>query len=202
MGCRGSLSERTVEAWGRRKINVHRMGEQGETTQAHSQHSFPAILACGSQMERLTELEDNLFSVSLSLENENEISLLSEFSSVQSLSRVRLFATPWIAARQASLSITNFQSSLRLTSIESVMPSSHLILCHPLFLPPSIFPSIRVFSNELAKVSVLRRQSFSEYSGLICFRTDWFDLLAVQGTFKSLFQHHSSKASILRNRNP
>ena len=113
--------------------------------------------------------------------------------------------TPWTAARQASLSITNSLSSLRLTSIESVMPSSHLILCHPLLLLPSIFPSIRVFSNE----SVLRIRwpkywSFSfiispsnEYSGLISFWIDWFDLLAVQRTHKSLLQHHSSKASIL-----
>ena len=129
-----------------------------------------------------------------------------QFSSVQSLSRVRLFATPWMAARQASLSITNSQSSLRRTSIESVMPSSHLILCHPLLLLPPIPPSIRVFSNE----STLRMRwtkywsfSFSiipskEIPGLIFFRMDWLDLLAVQGTLKSLLQHHSSKASILR----
>ena len=128
------------------------------------------------------------------------------FSSVQSLSRVRLFVTPWIAARQASLSITNSWSSLRLTSIESVMPSSHLILCHPLLLLPPIPPSIRVFSNE----STLRMRwpkywsfSFSispskEVPGLISFRMDWLDLLAVQGTLKSLLQHHSSKASILQ----
>ena len=127
------------------------------------------------------------------------------FSSVQSLSRVRLFETPWTAAVQASLSITNSQSLLKLMSIESVMPSNHLILCRPLFLPLSIFPSIRVFSNE----SVLcirwpKYWSFSfsispsnEHSGLISFRMDWLDLLAVQGTLKSLLQHHSSKASIL-----
>ena len=127
-------------------------------------------------------------------------------SSVQSLSHVQLPATPWTAACQTSLSITNFQSLLTLTSIESVMPPNNLILCRPLLLPPSIFPSIRVFSNE----SVLRIRwpkywSFSfgispsnEYSGLISFRVDWFDLLAVQGTLKSLLQHHSSKASILR----
>ena len=119
-----------------------------------------------------------------------------QFSSVQSLSRVRLFATPWIAARQVSLSITNSQSSLRLKSIESVMPSSHLILCHPLLLLPSIPPSIRVFSSE----STLRMRwpknwsfSFSiipskEHPELISFRMDWLDLLAVQGTLKSLFQ--------------
>ena len=128
-----------------------------------------------------------------------------QFSSVQSLSHVRFFATPWTAARQASLSITNSWSSLRLTSIKSVMPSSHLILCHPLLLLPPIPPSIRVFSNE----STLRMRwpkywsfSFSiicskEIPGLISFRMDWLDLLAVQGTLKSLLQHHSSKASIL-----
>ena len=128
------------------------------------------------------------------------------FSSVQSLSHVRLFATPWTAARQASLSITNSRSSLRLI-IESVMPSSHLILCRPLLLLPPIPPSIRVFSNE----STLHMRwpkywSFSfnispskEYPGLISFRMDWLDLLAVQGTLKSLLQHHSSKASILRH---
>ena len=127
------------------------------------------------------------------------------FRSVQSLSRVRLFVTPKFAARQASLSITNTQSSLRLMSIESVMPSSHLILCRPLLLLPPIPPSIRVFSN----VSTLRMRwpkywsfSFSiipskEILGLISFRMDWLDLLAVQGTLKSLLQHHSSKASIL-----
>ena len=115
-------------------------------------------------------------------------------NSVQLLSRVRLFATPWTAAHQASLFITNSQSFLKLMSIESVMPSNHLILCRPLILPPSIFPSIRVFSND----SVLRIRwpkywSFSfnispvnEYSGLISFRMDWLDLLAVQGTLKSL----------------
>ena len=130
----------------------------------------------------------------------------SLFSSVQLLSCVRLFATPCTAARQASLSITDSRSSLRLTPIESVMPSSHLILCCLLLLLPSIFPSIGVFSNE----SVLRIRwpkywSFSfnispsnEHSGLISFRMDCLDLLAVQGTLKSLLQHHSSKASILR----
>ena len=130
---------------------------------------------------------------------------LNLFSSVQSLSCVRLFATPWIAACQASLSITNSRSSLRLTSIESVMPSSHLILCHPLCLLPSIFPSIRVFSNESAlRIRWPKYWNFSfsisssnEYSGLISFRTDWFDL-AVQETLKSHLQQHSSKASILQ----
>ena len=129
-----------------------------------------------------------------------------QFSSVQSLSHIRLFATPWIAARQASLSITIPQSSLKLTSIELVMPSSHLILCCPLFLLPPIPPSIRVFFSE----STLRMRwpkywsfSFSiipskEIPGLISFRMDWLDVLAVQGILKSLLQHHSSKASILR----
>ena len=125
------------------------------------------------------------------------------FSSVQSLSHVRLFATPWIAERQASLSITNSRSSLRLTSIESVMPSSHLILCHPLLLLRPIPPSIRVFSNESALCMRWPKYwsfSFSiilpkEHPGLISFRMDWLDLLAVQGTLKSLLQHHSSKAS-------
>ena len=115
------------------------------------------------------------------------------------------FATPWTAAHQASLSITNFQSLLKLISIESVMPSNHLILCRPLLLLPSIFPSIRVFSNEsVLHIRWTKYWSFSfsispsnEYSGLISFRIDWFYLLAVQGTLKSPLQHHSSKASIL-----
>ena len=129
-----------------------------------------------------------------------------QFSSVQSLSCVRLFVIPWTAACQVSLSITNSQSSLKLTSIESVMPSNHLILCHPLLLPSSVFPSIRVFSNESAlRIRWPKYWSFSfsispssEYSGLISRRMGWLDLLAVQGTLKSLLQHHSSKASILR----
>ena len=124
---------------------------------------------------------------------------------VQTLSRVRLFVTPRTTARQASLSITNSWSLLKLRSIESVMPCNHLILCHPLLLPPSIFPNIRVFSSE----SVLcirwpKYWSFSfsispskEHPGLISFRMDWLDLLAVQGTLRSLLQHHSSKASVL-----
>ena len=120
--------------------------------------------------------------------------------------RVRLFATPWTAARQASLSITNSQGLLKLMSIQSAMPSSHLILCRPLLLLPSIFPSIRVFSSEsVLHIRWPKYWSFSfsispskEYSGLICFRMDWLDLLAVQGTLKSLLQHHSSEASILQ----
>ena len=122
------------------------------------------------------------------------------------LSRVRLFATPWTAARQASLSITNSWSLLKLKCIEPVMPSNHLILCYPLLRPPSIFPSIRIFSNELVLcVRWPKDWSFSfsispsyEYSELIFFRMDWLDLIAVQGTLKSLLQDHSSKASILR----
>ena len=126
-------------------------------------------------------------------------------TSVQPLSHVRLFATPRTAARQPSLSITNSWSPPKPMSIELVMLSNHLVLCRPLLLPPSIFPSIWVFSNESALcMRWPKNWSFSfsispssEYSGLIFFRIDWFDLLAVQGTLKSLFQHHSSKASIL-----
>ena len=126
-------------------------------------------------------------------------------SSVQCLSRVQLFLTPWSAAGQASLSITNSQRPAKPMSIESVMPSNHLILCHPLLLLPSIFPSIRVFSNESALcIRWPKYCSFSfnispsnEHPGLISFRMDWLDLLAVQGALKSLLQHHSSKASIL-----
>ena len=146
--------------------------------------------------------------IQISLRDSDFISIenVPQFSSVQSLSRVQLLETPWIAARQASLSITNTRSSHKLTSIESVMPSSPLILCCPLLLLPPILPSIRVFSNE----STLRMRwpkywsfSFSiilskEHPGLISLIMDWLDLLAVQGTLKSLLQHHSSKASILR----
>ena len=131
--------------------------------------------------------------------------MMNQLSSVQSLSRVRFFATPWTAACQASLSFTNSWSLLKLMSIELVMPSNHLIFCHPLILLPSIFPSIRVFSNEsVFHIRWPKYWSFSfsispsnEYSGLTSFRTDWLDLLAVQGTLQSLLQHHSSKASIL-----
>ena len=131
---------------------------------------------------------------------------ISSVQSVQLLSRVRLFATPWTAALQASLSITNSWRLLKLISIESVMLSNHLILCYPLLLLPSIFPSIRVFSSESnLHIRWPKYWSFSfsispfnEYSGLISFRMDWLDLLAVQGTLKSLLPHHSSKASILQ----
>ena len=131
----------------------------------------------------------------------------AKFSSVQSLSYVWLFATPWTAACQASLSITSSRSLLKLMSIPSVMPCNHLTLCHPLLLPPSIFPRIRVFSNE--SVLCTRWPNYwsfsfnispsSEYWGLISFRMDWLDLFAVQGTLKSLLQHHSSKSSILQH---
>ena len=129
-----------------------------------------------------------------------------QFSSVQLLSRVRLFAPPWIAAHQASLFITNYWSPPKAMSIKSVMPFNHLILCCPLLLLPSIFPSIRVFSNESAlRIRWPKYWSFSfnispsnERPGLISFRMDWLDLPAVQGTLKSLLQHHSSKASVLQ----
>ena len=130
---------------------------------------------------------------------------LYKFSSVQSLSWVRFFVIPWTTAHQASLSITNSRSSLKFTSIESVMPSNHLILCRPLLLLPPIPPSIRVFSNESAlRIRWTKYWSFSfnisltnEHPGLISFRIDWLDLLAVQGALKSVLQHHSSKAETL-----
>ena len=129
-----------------------------------------------------------------------------QLSSVQSLSHVQLFVTPQTAAHQASLSITNSRSLLKLVSIESMMPSNYLILCRPFLLLPSIFPSIRVFSNESAlRIRWPKDWSFSfnispsnEHPGLISFRMDWLDLLVVQGTLKSLLQHHSPKASILQ----
>ena len=137
---------------------------------------------------------------------EKKRSFSYQFSSVQLLSHVQLFATPWTATHQASLSITSSRSLLELVSIELVMPSNHLILCHPLLFLPSIFPRIRIFSNEL--VLCIRWSKYwsfsfsistsSEYSVLISFRMDWFDHLAVQGTLKILLQHHRSKASILQ----
>ena len=139
---------------------------------------------------------DRFFTTSATWEAQREY----QFSSVQSLSHVQLFATPWTAAHQASLYITNFWSLLKLMSIESVMPYNHLVLCRPLLLLPSIFPNIRVFSNEsVLHIRWPKYWSFSfsislsnEYSGLISFRMDWLDLLAVQGALKSLLQHHSS----------
>ena len=138
---------------------------------------------------------------------QTSLSLLVQSSSVQSLSRVQLFVAPWTAARQASLSITNSRSPPKPMSIESVMPSNYPILCWPLLLLPSIFPSITVFSNESALcIRWPKYWSFSfsispsnEHPGLISFRIDWLDLFAVQGTLKSLLQHHSSKALILQH---
>ena len=167
----------------------------------YTYHTFFIYTHTPTYMEYYSAIKKNEIMPLTALWTEPEIIILR---SVQSLSRVQLFVTPWAAARQASLSITNSQSLLKL--IESVIPSNHLILCHPLLLLTSIFPSIRVFSNE----SVLcirwpKYWSFSfnispsnEYSGLISFRIDWVNLLAVQRTLKSLLQHHSSKASILR----
>ena len=142
----------------------------------------------------------------LSLSSPVHMPALFQFSSVQSLSHVRLFVTPWLAAHQASLSIANSRSSPKLMSIELVIPSNHLILCRPLLLLPPIPPSIRVFSNESALcIRWPKYWSFSfsispsnEHPGQISFRMDWLDLLAVQGTLKSLLQHYSSKASILQ----
>ena len=159
------------------------------------------LLLCINTAQNDAEIHLSVYSLIASFSK-----CLVSTSSVQLLSRVLLFATPWMAARQASLSVTISWSSLKLTSIELMMPSSHLILCCPLLLLPSIPPSIRLFSNE----STLHMRwpkywsfSFSiipskERTGLISFRMDWLDLLAVQGTLKSLLQHHSSKESILR----
>ena len=167
---------------------------------------FCVIINKTNQLSRQVEIPSiiSLIRFSCVLPPKSSYALL--FSSVQLLSHVWLFAIPWTAARQASLSITNFWRLLKLVSIESVMPSNQLIPCHPLLLLASVFPSIKVFSNE----SVLcirwpKYWSFSfnigpsnEHPGLISFTMDWLDLLAVQGTLKSLLQHHSSKASILR----
>ena len=154
-----------------------------------------AVFRCHFLSEGATEIEFQCYGLNCVLTN------LYQFSSVQSLSRVRLLATPWIAAPQASLSITNSWSLLKLMSIELVMAFNHLI-CHPLLLLSSIFPNIRVFSKEsVLHIRWPKYGSFSltispsnEYSGLISFRMDWLDLLAVQGTLKSLLQHHSPKA--------
>ena len=163
---------------------------------------FPHMIVCRTVNCCVTIiLLINIGLLFLTLENIPQATV--QFSSVTQ--SCPTLVTPWTAARQASLSITNSQSLLKLMSIESVMPSNHLILCYPLLLPPSIFPSIGVFSNELVLcIRWPKYWSFSfsispsnEYSGLISFRIDWLDLLAVQGTLKSLLQHHSSKASIL-----
>ena len=148
-------------------------------------------------------LAGGFFAISVKWEAPKDVSV--QFSSFQSLSHIWLFATPWAAAHQDSLSITNSRSSLKLTSIDSVMPSSYLILCRPLFLLPPIPPSIRVFSNESAlRMRWPKYWSFSfsiipskKQPGMISFRMNWLDVLAIQGTLRSLLQHHRSKASIL-----
>ena len=167
-----------------------------------------SVVSNSLQPYRLLEPSQGPLSMGFSSKNTGVVChflLQVQFSSVQSLSHVQLSATPWTTAHQASLSITNFQSLPKPMSIKLVMPSNHLILCHPLIFLPSIFPSIRVFSNESAlHIRWLAYWSFSfsinpsnEHPGLISLRMDWLDLLAVQGTLKSLLQHHSSKASIL-----
>ena len=177
---------------------------QGSSTQPLSQLLNFAV-ATRKQLQTIykqmsmAELQNTLLLAKLVKLGFHKFSL--SVSSGQSLTHVQLFATPWTAARQVSLSITNSRSSLKLMSIESMMPSNHLILCHPLPLLPSIFPSLRVFSNESAlRIRWPNYWSFSfnispssEHPGLISFRMDWLDLLAVQGTLKSLLQHHSSK---------
>ena len=166
--------------------------------------SFPTNKKLSNINSTLGMLHSWMFSNPRSSEVRNTNAILCASglgSSVRSLSRVQLFVTPWTAACQASLSITNFRSLPKLMSIESVMPSNHLILCHPVLLRPSIFPSIRVFSNDsVLPIRWPKYWSFSfsislsnEYSGLISFRMDWLDHLAVQGILKSLLQHHSSK---------
>jgi len=153
----------------------------------------------------LLSLNYNIFPIVNVIINHRCVRNTSEFSSVQSFSCVQLFATPWSAAHQTSVSITSSQSLLKLMAIKSVMPSNHLVLCHCLLLLPSLFSSIRVFSNEsVLHIRWPKYWSFSfsispsnEHSGLISFRMDWLDLLAVQETLKSLLQHHNSKASIL-----
>ena len=164
------------------------------------------FIVCCSTIYNSSNMEATYLSIDQWLDKEVVVHTQNGiFSSVQSLSHVRLFATPWTAAHQASLSITNSWSWLKLMSIESVVPFNHLILCRPLLLLPSVFPSIRVFSNEsVLHIRCPKYWSFSfslspssEYSGPISFRMDWLDLLSVQGTHKSFLQHHSSKASIL-----
>ena len=176
-------------------------GERALLTQS-CQGYMPSIwlITVGGDLEHLADW-DELSGILLC------VKFISLIFFVQSLGCVRLFATPWTAACQTSLSFTISQSLLKLTSIKLVMPSNHLILCHPLLLLPSIFPSIRVFSSESALcIRWPKYWSFSftissvnEHSGLIFFRTDWFDLPAIQGTLKSLLQHHSSKVSVLQH---
>ena len=159
---------------------------------------FPQIINSSRKKERKKKKEKK---------GKSNNFLTTQFSSVQSLSHVRLFGTPWTTPRQAFLAITSSQSLLKLPSIESVMPSNHLILCHPRLLLPSIFPSIRIFPNEsVLHIRWPKYRSFSisisptnEHPRLISFRLDWLGLLAIQGTLKSLLQHHSSKTSVRRH---
>ena len=172
-------------------------GLNGYTSFRASRRLTEAFIVIVSQFRFFLILLHSLSSNYLSGEHSSKLLSPVQFSAVTS--RVQIFVTPWTAAYQASLSITSSQSLLKLMSIESVMPSNHLILCCSLLLLPSILPSIRVFSNE--SVLHIRKPeywnfSFQWTSGLISFKTDWFDLLVVQGTLKSLLQHHSSKASI------
>ena len=168
----------------------------------NEQWNLKSSLKSGLKHTRKTDYPKTVANKSIS----SSVQFSLKFSSVQSLSRVRLFETPWIPARQNSLSITNSRSSLRFTFIEAVMPSSHLILCRPLLLLPLISLSIKVFSNQSTlHMGWPKYWSFSfriipskEIPRLIIFRIDWLDLLAVQGTLKNLLQHHSSKASVLR----
>ena len=189
------------------QTHVHWVGDALQPSHPLSPPSLPALNLSQHQgvFQRIASLHQVTKVLELQLEHLSFQWILVPFSSVQSLSHVQLFVTPWVTAPQASLSITNSWSSPKLMCIESVMPSSHLILCRPLLLLPPIPPSIRVFSNE----STLRMRwpkywSFSlsisssiEHPGLVSFKMDWLDFLAVQGTRKSLLQHHSSKASIL-----
>ena len=191
------------EAWSAAVHGNNCVTEQQQHIKCWRNGSFHTLLA---EMKNSTTTMKNSLSFCKAKHTLTTQPSTMYFSSIQFLGRVWLFATPWTAARQASLSITNSQSLLKLMSIKSVMPPNHLTLCHPLLLPPSIFPSIRVFSNEsILLIRWPKYWSFSfnispsnEYSGLICLRMDWLYLLADQGTLKSLLQHHSSRASILR----
>ena len=197
-----------AEPGGLPSLGSHRIGHDWSYLAAAAAGILRHLHSHGYVSLSLTELRTNILESSAKGWHLKPLTMneITQFGPVQSLSRVRLFATPWITAHQASLSITSSQRSLKLMSTESVIPSSHLILCRPLLLLPPILPSIRVFSN---KSTLCKRWpkywsfSFSispsnEPPGLISFRMDWLDLLAVQGTLKSLLQHHSSKASILQ----